>query len=89
MTNKQSSDITDFIEQAKENSLDSLDFTQMSFIIEEVVGSDKDYSHPLLDELGACLRASYPEQYDELVNEMRDAPRQVMRKLRAGYENAA
>lgn len=89
MTNKQSSDITDFIEQAKENSLDSLDFTQMSFIIEEVVGSDGDYSHPLLDELGACLRASYPEQYDELVNEMRDAPRQVMRKLRAGYENAA
>ena len=39
MTNKQASDIMDFIEQAKENSLDSLDFTQMSFIIEEVVGN--------------------------------------------------
>jgi hypothetical protein len=84
MTNKQASDITDFIEQAKENSLDSLDFTQMSFIIEEVVGDNRDYSHPLLDELGACLRASYPEQYDELVNEMRDAPRQVMGQLEYG-----
>lgn len=84
MTNKQASDIMDFIEQAKENSLDSLDFTQMSFIIEEVVGDNRDYSHPLLDELGACLRASYPEQYDELVNEMRDAPRQVMGQLEYG-----
>ena len=86
MTNKQTYDIMDFTEQAREKCLDSLDFAQISFIIEEVVGDNKDYSHPLLDELGACLRASYPEQYDELVNEMRDAPRQVMRKLRAGYE---
>jgi hypothetical protein len=62
MTNKQSSDLTDFIEQARENSLDSLDFTQMSFTIEEVVGGDGNYSHPLLDELGACLRASYPDK---------------------------
>ena len=40
MTPKQTSDLNSFLEQAKEKTLDSLDFAQMLFTIEEVVAGN-------------------------------------------------
>lgn len=73
MTNKQSSDLADFIEQIKEKSMDSLDFAQMLFTIEEVVGD-----HPLLGELNACLIVNYPEQHKEFMEDLNPASKEAM-----------
>jgi len=82
MTPKQAADLNDFLEQAKEKTLDSLDFAQMTFIIEEVVGDDEGYSHPLLGELCGYLRVNYPDQYREFMNDLDGPAKQaVLRSL--------
>lgn len=78
MTNKQSSDLMDFIEQAKENSLDSLDFAQMVFTIEEVVDDNPGYSHPLLGELNGYLVVNYPDQHREFMKDLNGPAKEAM-----------
>ena len=78
MTPKQASDLNDFLEQAKEKTLDSLDFAQMTFIIEEVVDDDPDYSHPLLGELNGYLMVNYPDQYREFMKDLNGPAKEAM-----------
>lgn len=73
MNPKQASDLNDFLEQAKEKTLDSLDFAQMLFTIEEVVAGDPNYNHPILGELNAYLTINYPDQYRDFLKDL-DAP---------------
>ena len=73
MTNKQESELVGFIEQIKEKSMDSLDFTQLLFTVEEVVGD-----HPLLGELNACLIVNYPEQHKEFMEDLNPASKEAM-----------
>lgn len=73
MTPKQTSDLNSFLEQAKEKTLDSLDFAQMLFTIEEVVGGNPNYNHPILGELNAYLAINYPDRYRDFLKDL-DAP---------------
>lgn len=73
MNQKQAADLNDFLEQAKEKTLDSLDFAQMLFTIEEVVGGNPNYNHPILGELNAYLAINYPDRYRDFLKDL-DAP---------------
>lgn len=78
MTPKQASDLNSFLEQAKEKTLDSLDFAQMVFTIEEVVDDDPGYSHPLLGELNGYLMVNYPDQHREFMNDLNGPAKEAM-----------
>ena len=78
MTNKQQQEIQDFVVQIEERSMDSLDFTQMLFVIEEIVDDNSNYHHELLGELNACLIINYPEQHKEFMNDLNGPAKEAM-----------
>ena len=78
MTNKQQQEIQDFMVQIEERSMDSLDFAQMTFTVEDIVSDTNGAENPTLSHLAALLKEQYPIEFEEWFNELNGAAKNVL-----------
>lgn len=72
MTNNQIQDIDTFINHVEDKTMDSLDFTQLVFTIEEIITEEnyKNFYDEKLSRLVKLLADHYKSEFDEMVGEL-------------------
>lgn len=78
MTDTHASALRDYITEVNSRTMDSLEFAQLTFTVEEIVGDDEDFHDPLLCELVQLTASAYPTEFEGWVNELEGASKGVV-----------
>lgn len=78
MTKHHTDSLRDFITEVHSRAMDSLEFAQLMFTVEEIVGDDEDFHDPLLQELVQLVMSVYPAESETWVKDLDGAAKKVV-----------
>ena len=78
MTEQHAGALRDFITEVRAKAMDSLEFAQLMFTVEEIVGSDEGFYDPLLCELVQLTASVYPSEFKSWVNDLEGVAKGVV-----------
>lgn len=89
MSNNQIEEIQELTEQVADQNMDSLDWMQLSFVLENHVDEPDQLNYPHADRLLATVIRHYPGKFDTLVDQLDSQAARYVKRRRHQLESYA